>query len=323
MFSVKLWLSQDAYPRGGLRWYLGSGVGAAKFLASLPSANDSVEEGCVICRGYFGADDPGHKPVKLPCGHVFGETCIKHWLAPVVDDVSPGFIPLANMCPYCRHVCFEKVTTPDALADQERRLRLWDLVYHALDIDRNALEEESRTDLWKFVVSQRALEKTLGQNQEFLKKKQFAGFREGYALSRLEKFASGLDTTNKPSHYEVLVIMLIHFLDPLSMLTANVNLFNPEICRLDFMDKQVPTGGFALRWAQKVASSWDEDYEILDYQFRTGSRTTKPTLLGLNVKPVIGSLKLLANNLPLTKSLKRKRPGRSSPSDAPSGGPGT
>lgn len=52
---------------------------------------------CGICHENFGEEEEEeeeseskHDPVRLPCGHIFGEECIVYWL------VSE------NTCPYCR-----------------------------------------------------------------------------------------------------------------------------------------------------------------------------------------------------------------------------
>ncbi|PVH75160.1 hypothetical protein DL98DRAFT_536832 [Cadophora sp. DSE1049] len=56
-------------------------------------SNNEVDRECIICTNAFGTAAEGHvpeEPCKLPCGHVFGRTCISHWLK---EQTS---------CPYCR-----------------------------------------------------------------------------------------------------------------------------------------------------------------------------------------------------------------------------
>jgi len=56
---------------------------------------------CSICQNVYWDDnarateeDPSHRAVQLPCGHVFGNMCIKSWMIPVIKS-----------CPICRQKC--------------------------------------------------------------------------------------------------------------------------------------------------------------------------------------------------------------------------
>lgn len=112
---------------------------------------------CVICQEeYRDLDDkkPLHAPVKTPCGHVFGKSCIIKWLDPLcywdIDGPKTGAEPTKTSCPTCRRVFYnETYRQPlDALA---ARLWYWDLVYFSIGIARSEKEERSREFLWQYV----------------------------------------------------------------------------------------------------------------------------------------------------------------------------
>lgn len=66
------------------------------FLASLPVVSiDDLAEGsniCPICREAFENTEHFEVPVRLPCSHIFGKSCISKWIS-------------NNTCPLCRAVC--------------------------------------------------------------------------------------------------------------------------------------------------------------------------------------------------------------------------
>ena len=75
------------------------------FLRSLPVVpfDDLAEESktCPICMEAFENTEHPEVPVRLPCSHIFGKSCISKWIS-------------NNSCPLCRAVCFrsEAVTAP-------------------------------------------------------------------------------------------------------------------------------------------------------------------------------------------------------------------
>ena len=132
---------------------------------------------CDICREPFSRE----RPVSLPCRHIFGEKCLKSWIA--VDrgwDTSDSEADSGNeqievvsgsdfyqllpdsafvegwpvvesfVCPKCRQPYTVPTSRKTATLIQAR-LRLWDHVYKKLNIQRSREEEECRQDLWRFV----------------------------------------------------------------------------------------------------------------------------------------------------------------------------
>ncbi|KAK5013012.1 hypothetical protein BJ546DRAFT_638771 [Cryomyces antarcticus] len=53
---------------------------------------------CAICHEGYTADVGGCLPVKLPCSHIIGNSCLRAWLAPTSGH---------NSCPLCRKKLFE------------------------------------------------------------------------------------------------------------------------------------------------------------------------------------------------------------------------
>ena len=87
------------------------------------------DQNCGICRLEYSyssssnisdQEDPPEKPVLLPCGHVFGQHCLKTWLSPAPEGGN------SNACPMCRHKLFEAGPGDDAFMidtlDHFRRL---------------------------------------------------------------------------------------------------------------------------------------------------------------------------------------------------------
>ena len=142
---------------------------------------------CEICREpYVPLNDNGchEKPVSLPCGHVFGYDCLEEWMVvgndhdPVeyedspdepparegdqtysldgVEDLLPdsAFLEVEETftCPKCRESFTVPMSAEKAPA-LEARLRFWDSAYEKVGIIRSADEEDSRQDLWRFVLT--------------------------------------------------------------------------------------------------------------------------------------------------------------------------
>lgn len=51
---------------------------------------------CNICMDPYGSTENPENPVRLPCGHVIGRSCIARWLT------------TSNSCPLCRQILFER-----------------------------------------------------------------------------------------------------------------------------------------------------------------------------------------------------------------------
>ena len=137
------------------------------------------DQTCSICLGDFIAShtEESNLPVKLPCGHVFGRCCITNWLTPFGPSQPcspPAVLPrdLHNSCPECRNKPFPAVYIPDSLTDLEYRLRLWDVVYHLLAIQRSDFEDESRRVLWEFLAIRRAMHSQLETSEPEWREKQ-------------------------------------------------------------------------------------------------------------------------------------------------------
>lgn len=126
---------------------------------------------CAICRQEFCiAKDVkvSHAPVKLVCGHVFGENCIIKWLDPLsfwglvekdsefeVGKVS--FEIARTSCPICRRVFFPEywVEPMQLLA---HCLDFWDTAYACAGVSRSVKEEHSRKYLWEYVEYCRSID---------------------------------------------------------------------------------------------------------------------------------------------------------------------
>ena len=87
-------------------------IGALRQRFTEPSA-DAIQQNplCRICWNDYEGED---RPVKLPCGHLFGEECIIAW--------SRGITPNGrhNGCPYCRAELL-----PPSLHSRASALRNW------------------------------------------------------------------------------------------------------------------------------------------------------------------------------------------------------
>ena len=73
-------------------------------LTEVPAEDGQV---CKLCIERFDDPEREEKPVKLPCGHVFGEFCIQAWLQMNKRD-----------CPFCRRT-FGLLEAEDTDCDEE------------------------------------------------------------------------------------------------------------------------------------------------------------------------------------------------------------
>lgn len=161
---------------------------------------------CVICQEEFRLSEDEkllHAPVKIPCGHVFGRSCIVKWLDPLcywgsreganpkIKRLSMGSVPNAKTnCPTCRTVFFQRAF-PEPMQSVAARLWLWDSVYAFAGVARSDKEERTRNDLWEYIkycssVNQFRLSGTL--KRELVKRAKvklldFAGWLKNQALT--------------------------------------------------------------------------------------------------------------------------------------------
>lgn len=77
-----------------------------------------------------------HAPVQTPCGHMFGESCIRRWLAPLKHEYSAQGIQASevtfeggkNSCPSCRRVFFAAPEALESWGEIGNRLFLWEKI---------------------------------------------------------------------------------------------------------------------------------------------------------------------------------------------------
>jgi hypothetical protein len=65
---------------------------------AIPTMVIELPAECNICNSHFGEtneNEIAEKPVMLPCGHIFGNNCIRIWMLTSGGDTPPT-------CPYCR-----------------------------------------------------------------------------------------------------------------------------------------------------------------------------------------------------------------------------
>lgn len=115
---------------------------------------DSEDRECHICAADLTSDANSlHRAVRLPCNHIFGESCIKEWLSPFVPflpdvkELSLG----ANTCPMCRQVFFPEQSTVDLLPEIEARIMVWDKAYAHVGISLSEQQVRAREDLLRYL----------------------------------------------------------------------------------------------------------------------------------------------------------------------------
>ncbi|MCJ1462918.1 hypothetical protein MMC07_001522 [Pseudocyphellaria aurata] len=122
---------------------------------------DSVDTGalkpdeciCTICSEEL---TDTHRAVRLPCGHIFGASCIKRWLSPFVPyNAERLFGPAvgANTCPMCRREFFPSQQYADVLPALEERIKLWDKAYAEVGIELPKTERRAREDVLRYLHS--------------------------------------------------------------------------------------------------------------------------------------------------------------------------
>lgn len=152
---------------------------------------DPARKECDVCRQSFLSADHGttpEKPVSLPCGHVFGSSCLSSWIASgnsqehgdieeqenelenlenlfrenltirvdgqVIDWFRPR-APWAGVksftCPKCRKSLIFRKMSGQKAAEIAARLEFWDTAYENLGIVRSHTEEACRKDLVRLV----------------------------------------------------------------------------------------------------------------------------------------------------------------------------
>ena len=125
-------------------------VGAGtNFVDRLPdiSLNDLHVDSrtCLICIESYGRTETPENPVRLPCGHVVGRSCISRWLT------------TSNSCPLCRRVLFSRNrATSEGESSIERLLEsiglappYIDVAMEYVDITRQYVEVEMRLDVMR------------------------------------------------------------------------------------------------------------------------------------------------------------------------------
>lgn len=117
---------------------LGAGT---RFVDQLPDITlddlPADSRSCHICLDSYGSPE---NPIRLPCGHVVGRSCISRWLA------------TSNSCPLCRRVLFARNAA--ASETEIRALLEWtglprdqiDVAVEFIDITRRHVEVEMRLD---------------------------------------------------------------------------------------------------------------------------------------------------------------------------------
>ena len=108
------------------------------------------------CRDRYGR--VSHRPIKLACGHVFGERCIRQWLNPLHNDacITPTLRQSNNCCPLCRTRLVGGTCDfhDESLLGLYLKLRLWDRMYDRCQISKTALEVSSRESLYRYVADE-------------------------------------------------------------------------------------------------------------------------------------------------------------------------
>lgn len=107
-------------------WYIMSLASPSPYLALIqifqqhfderaPAVNindlDKDDRQCNICTAPYRSGEDQERPIRLPCGHVFGRDCILEWLSPFEKEYH-------NSCPTCRAnivASWEDILPPDFL----------------------------------------------------------------------------------------------------------------------------------------------------------------------------------------------------------------
>ena len=93
---------------------------------------------CLICQEPFFTGEKPETPIKLPCGHLFGFSCILTWAS------KPG---TAKTCPLCRKDVLTGMTAeePNAQLDEASSLSYWNEAFLSQDV-RQPMASEALTD---------------------------------------------------------------------------------------------------------------------------------------------------------------------------------
>lgn len=95
---------QNASPSPSLSIKSGKISTATQYLRILPRVSlqelPSDRQGCDICLTEYNTGEESENPVRLPCGHVFGDDCLSKWL-------SSSEATKTSTCPVCRAVLFD------------------------------------------------------------------------------------------------------------------------------------------------------------------------------------------------------------------------
>lgn len=163
---------------------------------------DPENRECAIClKEYCVSEDAklSHPPVKTPCGHIFGQSCIVWWLDPLCYwGSTEGRVPklwgmdtslvedAKTSCPACRREFFPKANR-EPMNLLAARLWLWDNSYAYAGIARCEKEERTREHLWKYVNYCHSL-------NEFVLSSSLQYEIFAIGLSLLEEYAARLNT---------------------------------------------------------------------------------------------------------------------------------
>lgn len=115
---------------------------------------DPEDRECHICAADLTTDaNHLHGAVRLPCNHIFGESCIMKWLSPYVPCLQnvKELSSCANTCPMCRQVFFPEQSTVSLLPEIEARIMVWDKAYAHVGISLSEQEARAREDLLRYI----------------------------------------------------------------------------------------------------------------------------------------------------------------------------
>ncbi|CAF9922814.1 MAG: Ubiquitin-protein ligase [Heterodermia speciosa] len=93
-----------------------------------PETLHKEDQNCVICLLSYSSPSPAslqqnenpasENPIRLPCGHVIGQECLRKWLSPAPAGGN------SNKCPLCRHHLFDAWPSNLAISADELMQRL-------------------------------------------------------------------------------------------------------------------------------------------------------------------------------------------------------